>query len=587
MKRSLYLLSAKWYGVPVAILLFVLINGLASFLPFRIDLTKEKRYTVSAATSELLDQLTSPLEVTVFLKGEFPSGFRKLQMATNELLSLFKQQNPAKIQYDFLSPATNASDGKRWSDSLMQLGALNINLTVQKEEGQSSNIIFPVALVTYQGRSQLVTLFPGASRSITQTELNTAEALLEYQFVSAIEKLIHTDKPGIAYETGHGEPVDERTYQLRMALQDNYELRSLDLTRQPLVPKEVDLLLLVKPSLAFSEQDKFKLDQFVMRGGKLLCFIDNLYAEMDSFARQPDMVAFERGLQLEDLFFRYGARINTDLLMDLRCEFTYLQVGGTADQPQNEFLPWNYFPLLSAAEGRLHTPGYIGTRFVHSVDTIAVPGIKKYPLLISSERARTISTPALVSLNENSVVPDNQKFNRSAIPAAVLLEGSFPSLFKNRASLAQLESWKAIGQTFRGTSENTAIILVADGDLVLNDYIPLFDQMGQPDPRGGIEPIEMGWNKYTLLEAMNQGPAAKYFLPVANRDFLLSAVEYLVSDPALAQVRSKELVLRLLDGPLVKEQKLRWQFLCIGLPLLLLSLGGVIYQAWRKRAYTR
>ena len=587
MKRSLYLLSAKWYGVPVAILLFVLINGLASFLPFRIDLTKEKRYTVSAATSELLDQLTSPLEVTVFLKGEFPSGFRKLQMATNELLSLFKQQNPAKIQYDFLSPATNTSDGKRWSDSLMQLGALNINLTVQKEEGQSSNIIFPVALVTYQGRSQLVTLFPGASRSITQTELNTAEALLEYQFVSAIEKLIHTDKPGIAYETGHGEPVDERTYQLRMALQDNYELRSLDLTRQPLVPKEVDLLLLVKPSLAFSEQDKFKLDQFVMRGGKLLCFIDNLYAEMDSFARQPDMVAFERGLQLEDLFFRYGARINTDLLMDLRCEFTYLQVGGTADQPQNEFLPWNYFPLLSAAEGRLHTPGYIGTRFVHSVDTIAVPGIKKYPLLISSERARTISTPALVSLNENSVVPDNQKFNRSAIPAAVLLEGSFPSLFKNRASLAQLESWKAIGQTFRGTSENTAIILVADGDLVLNDYIPLFDQMGQPDPRGGIEPIEMGWNKYTLLEAMNQGPAAKYFLPVANRDFLLSAVEYLVSDPALAQVRSKELVLRLLDGPLVKEQKLRWQFLCIGLPLLLLSLGGVIYQAWRKRAYTR
>ena len=587
MKRSLYLLSAKWYGVPVAILLFVLINGLASFLPFRIDLTKEKRYTVSAATSELLDQLTSPLEVTVFLKGEFPSGFRKLQMATNELLSLFKQQNPAKIQYDFLSPATNASDGKRWSDSLMQLGALNINLTVQKEEGQSSNIIFPVALVTYQGRSQLVTLFPGASRSITQTELNTAEALLEYQFVSAIEKLIHTDKPGIAYETGHGEPVDERTYQLRMALQDNYELRSLDLTRQPLVPKEVDLLLLVKPSLAFSEQDKFKLDQFVMRGGKLLCFIDNLYAEMDSFARQPDMVAFERGLQLEDLFFRYGARINTDLLMDLRCEFTYLQVGGTADQPQNEFLPWNYFPLLSAAEGRLHTPGYIGTRFVHSVDTIAVPGIKKYPLLISSERARTISTPALVSLNENSVVPDNQKFNRSAIPAAVLLEGSFPSLFKNRASLAQLESWKAIGQTFRGTSENTAIILVADGDLVLNDYIPLFDQMGQPDPRGGIEPIEMGWNKYTLLEAMNQGPAAKYFLPVANRDFLLNSVEYLVSDPALAQVRSKELVLRLLDGPLVKEQKLRWQFLCIGLPLLLLSLGGVIYQAWRKRAYTR
>ena len=587
MKRSLYLFCSKWYGVPIAILFFVLTNALASFVPFRYDLTKEKRYTISKATSQLLDQLEAPLEVTVFLKGSFPSGFRKLQGSTEQLLSLFKQLDPAHVQYQFLSPAALASDGKPWSDSLMRLGALNINLTVQKEEGQSSNIIFPVALVTYQGRSQLVTLFPGASRSITQTELNTAEALLEYQFVSAIDKLIHTDKPGIAYETGHGEPVDERTYQLRVALEDNYELRSLDLSRQPLVPNEVDLLLLVKPALAFSEQDKFKLDQFVMRGGKLLCFIDNLYAEMDSFARQPDMVAFERGLQLEDLFFRYGARINTDLLMDLRCEFTYMQVGGTPDRPQNEFLPWNYFPLLSAAESKLHTPGYIGTRFVHSIDTIAVPGIKKYPILISSERARTISTPALVSLNENSVVPDNQKFNRSGIPAAVLLEGSFPSLFKNRASLAQLDAWKSIGQNFRSQSENTAMILVADGDMVLNDYIPLFDQSGQPDPRGGVEPIQMGWNKYTLMEALNQGPAANYFLPVANRDFLLNAVEYLVSDPALAQVRSKELVLRLLDGPLVKEQKFRWQLICIGLPLLLLSLGGLLYQAWRKRAYTR
>jgi gliding-associated putative ABC transporter substrate-binding component GldG len=304
--------------------------------------------------------------------------------------------------------------------------------------------------------------------------------------------LLHTTKPGIAYETGHGEPVDESTYQLRMALQGDYELRTLDLTRQPAVPQGVDLLLIVKPTLAFAESEKFKLDQFVMRGGKLLCFIDNLYAEMDSFARKPDLVAFDRGLQLDDLFFRYGVRINTDLLMDLRCEFTYVQVGGTAAQPQNEFLPWNYFPLLSAAEGKLRTPGYVGTRFAHSVDTIAVPGIKKYPLLISSERARTISTPALVSLNENSTVPDNALFGRVAVPAAVLLEGSFPSLFKNRASLAQLDAWKASGQTFRTASEKTAMIVVADGDIVLNEYIPLLDASGQIDSRGGMEPVRNG-----------------------------------------------------------------------------------------------
>ena len=587
MKAVAQLFFKKRYGVVLALLLFVVINLVAGLAPLRLDLTKEKRYTVSAATEKLLGELSSPLEVNVFLTGEFPSGFRKLAGSTQQLLSLFKQLQPTQLRYQFLSPGTATANGRSWGDSLLSRGALNINLTVQKEAGQSSNIIFPVALVSYQGRSQLVSLFPGASRSISQTELNTAEALLEYQFVSAIEKLLHTDKPGIAYETGHGEPVDERTYQLRVALQDDYELRTLDLTRQQAVPQGVDLLLLVKPTLPFLEQEKFKLDQFVMRGGKLLCFIDNLYAEMDSFARKPDMVAFDRGLDLQDLFFRYGARINTDLLMDLRCEFTYVQVGGTADQPQNEFLPWNYFPLLSAAESKLRTPGYIGTRFAHSIDTIAVPDVSKYPLLVSSERSRTISTPALVSLNENSTLPENEKFNRSAIVAAVLLEGRFSSLYKNRVSMAQLDALKAGGQTFRNSSEPTAIILAADGDLPLNEYIPVLDASGQIDARGGMEPVEMGWNKYTRFEALTQGAAGKYFIPVANREFVLNAVEYLVSDPALAQIRSKELVLRLLDGPLVKEQRLRWQLLCIGLPLLLLALGGWLYQSWRKQAYAR
>lgn len=587
MKGLFYIIGKHRYGVPFALLLFVMINAVAGFVPLRLDLTSEKRYTVSPATASLLDELSSPLEVQVFLTGEFPSGFRKLQASTQQLLTLFKQLQPAQFKFQFVSPSSSTPAGTSWGDSLLARGALNINLTVQKEAGQSSNIIFPVALVSYQGRAQLVSLFPGASRSISQAELNTAEALLEYQFVSAIEKLVHTHKPGIAYETGHGEPVDERTYQLRMALQDDYELRTLDLARQPAVPQGVDLLLIVKPTMTFSEAEKFKLDQFVMRGGKLLCFIDNLYAEMDSFARKPDLVAFDRGLNLEDLFFRYGARINTDLLMDLRCEFTYVQVGGTTEQPQNEFLPWNYFPLLSAADSKLRTPGYIGTRFAHSIDTIAVPGVKKYPLLVSSERARTISTPAMVSLNENSTLPDNTKFNRAAIPAAVLLEGDFTSLFKNRASLAQLDAWKASGQTFRTTSASTAIILAADGDLPLNEYIPVLDASGQIDPRGGMEPVEMGWNKYTRFEALTQGPAGKYFIPVANREFVLNAVEYLVSDPALAQIRSKELVLRLLDGPQVKAQKLQWQLLCIGLPFGLLVLGGFLYQEWRKKSYAR
>ena len=435
----------------------------------------------------------------------------------------------------------------------------------------------------------MVTLFPGASRAISQVELNSAEALLEYQFASALDKLLHPKKPGIAYEIGHGEPVDERTYQLRVALQQDYDLRTLNLKTQPSIPEEVSLLLIVKPQAQFSEAEKFKIDQFVMRGGKLLFFIDNLYAEMDSFARKPDMVAFDRNLNLGDLFFRYGARINTDLVMDLRCEVSYVQVGGTLEQPQNEFLPWNYFPLASAPalDNKLRTSGYVGLRFANSIDTINVPGVLKTPLLASSERSRTITTPAIVSLNENSTLPENTKFNRAEVPVAMLLEGAMPSLYRNRLSPSKQDSLKALGTPFLQASNNGALILVSDGDVVLNEYIPVLNQEGQFDPQAPLEPIEMGWNKFTRFEYLTGGDAGRYFIPVANKEFLLNSVEYLVNNPAISQVRNKEITLRLLDGEAVKAERLQWQLIAILLPVLLLMAGGFIYQYWRKKKYAR
>ena len=589
MKKVSAILLQHPFGWLLGLVLFVLVNWGGSLISLQLDLTKEKRYSLSAATKSLAQEFKEELEVVVFLQGEFPSGFRKLAANTDQFLRLLKEENPGKLRYRFLSPLEEAAPGITWGDSLSSLGALNINLTVQKKAGQTSNIIFPVALLNYQGKQSMISLFPGASRTISQLELNRAEALLEYQFAIAMDKFLRPAKPGIAYETGHGEPVDESTYQLRMALQEDYDLRTLNLKIQPSVPKGVSLLLLVKPNLQFSEAEKFKIDQFLMRGGKLLCFIDNLYAEMDSFARKPDMVAFDRDLNLGDLFFRYGARLNTDLVMDLRCEVSYIQVGGTLEQPQNEFLPWNYFPLVSSptADNKLRTSGYIGLRFANSIDTINVPGVVKTPLLASSERARLLSTPAIVSLNENSTEPDNTKFNRQDIPVAMLLEGALPSLYRNRVSLANQDSLKAAGTPFLPVAQNGGLILVGDGDLVLNEYIPAVGPQGQYDPQAPLEPIEMGWNKYTRFEYLTGGEAGRYFIPVANKEFLLNSVEYLVSNPAISQVRSKEITLRLLDGEAVKEQRFQWQLINIGLPVLLLLLGGVLYQYWRKRKYAR
>jgi gliding-associated putative ABC transporter substrate-binding component GldG len=326
-----------------------------------------------------------------------------------------------------------------------------------------------------------------------------------------------------------------------------------------------------------------------MRGGKLICFLDHLYAEMDSFARKSELVAFDRDLNIEDLFFKYGARINPDLLMDLRCEVSYVQVGGTAQQPQNEFLPWNYFPLAAApaADKKLKTAGYVAMRFANSIDTIQTPGVTKTPLLASSDRARVVTTPALISLNENSTLPENKLFNRSSIPCAYLLEGQLSSLYKNRVVSTFMDSLTPAGMSFIPQTTQGAVILVGDGDLVLNDYVPAVNEQGQYDPQAPLVPTEMGWNKYTQFEYLTGGDAGRYFIPVANKEFLLNCVEYLVSNPSISRLRSKEITLRLLDGEKVKASRVQWELITLLAPLVLLVLVAYSVLFWRKKQFAR
>lgn len=574
------ILSSRYWWI-LLLAFVVLINYLAVYIPARIDLTKEKRYTLSRATKNLVGKLDEVVQIDVFLKGEFPAGFRKLANTTREFLSLLKDRNSSKIRFRFLSPLeTVPGRTMKYGDSLVNLGAVPINLTVQREESQSSNIIFPVALVTYKGKQSLVNLYPGVSREMSQEETNSAEALMEYQFVKTLDRLTNEKKPGIAYSVGNGEPADARTYDLRMTLQDNYHFGILDINKAPRIPAEVDLLLIVKPTIAFTEDEKLKIDQFVMRGGKLLCFIDNLIAERDSLALKPETIAYDRNLNLSDLFFKYGIRINTDLVMDLQCDVIPFVVGGTQDNPQLEFLRWNYYPILMPAGGKLSKgQGYVTALFANSIDTIQSEGVRKEPLLVSSPNSRIISTPALISLNENRDVPEDAKFKRNAIPVAMLLEGRFTSLFRNRISRAQADTLAAAGEHFLPVSEPNSMIVVADGDMVLNDFIPSAGVNSPP------EPIQMGWNKYTYTEYLKQSELGKWFIPVANREFVQNCVEYLVSNPAISETRNKDIVLRLLDSKKVKAGKSTWQLINIALPVLLVILFGWLYQEIRKRKY--
>lgn len=581
MKRGIKkIVASKFWWLLLLVILFA-VNWLASVFHARFDLTKEKRYTLSKATKDLLKSLDDDVQIDVFLKGNFPSKFRKLTNSVNEFLALLKESNNSKLIYRFISPLDEipGTNGVKYADTLISMGASAINLKAQVKTGESSSLAFPYAIIKYHGREQLVTLFtvPPLFTSTSESSekvINSAEALLEYQFVNSLNRLTQEKKPGIIYATGNGEPTDYRVQDLEQTLIKDYRFGPYDISSRP-IPSEADVLLIVKPTIAFTEEEKIKIDQFVMRGGKLLCFIDNLIAEQDSLSYKPETIAYDRNLNLTDLFFRYGLRVNTDLVMDLQCDLIPFVVGGTRENPQYEFLQWNYFPLLSPGTNQLMNKnmGYVASRFANSIDTIQVNGVKKTALLVSSTNSRAISTPALISLNENKNAAEDEKFKRKAIPVAMMLEGKFTSLYKNRASQSQRDSLAANGTTFQEQSGDNKMIVVADGDIVLNDGIP------------DSGPLPMGWNKYTYGEYLKQSDYGKLFIPVANREFLLNCIENLVNNAAISETRNKDIVLRLLDSQKVKEQKRTWQFINIALPILIVLLFGWIYQQVRKRKY--
>lgn len=569
------LFASKAWWIWLLLLLFI-INYAASVFHARFDLTKEKRYTLSKATKELLKNLDDDVQIDVFLKGQFPAGFRKLANSTHEFLQLMKDRNGAKIHYRFISPQEEMTDspGKTYEDTLIGLGANAINLTVQVAEGQENKRVYPVALMRYKGKQSLVNLYSGGKRVITPVEMNSAEALMEYQFAKALDGLITTDKPHVAYSIGNGEPVGANTYGIQEALKNDYQLGLFDLNKHSKISTDIndkariDVFMIVKPTIQFSEEEKLKIDQYLMRGGKLLLFIDNLIAEQDSLRSIKETVAFDRNLNLTDLLFRYGVRINTDLVMDLQCDYMPFVVGGDRQNPQFEFLKWNYYPLFESKGNHTINKniGLVSGKFVNSMDTIATPGVNKTVLLSSSADSRIISTPALISLNENKNVPKDIKFNKSDIPVAMLLEGKFTSLYRNRISRSQLDSLAAAGSSFLAEGNGYGkIIVAADGDMVLNDV----------SPKEG--PLPMGMNLFTV--------GSQFEYQFANREFLLNCLEYLVNKPGIIETRNKDIVLRLLDPQKVKEQKTTWQFINIALPLLIVILSGWLYQGLRKRKY--
>ncbi len=559
--------SKGWFVITIAVL--VAINWLASLYHTRIDLTNEKRFTLSAPTKKVLQKLDDVVQVDVFLKGDFPSGFKKLANSTAEVLQEFKEVAGSKLQYRFISPDENVEGSNiLWADTLSALGFYPINLTSQIKEGQQQQNIYPVAFVHYKDNIMPVMIYQGKTKAITYPEINSAEAMMEFNFVSVIDKITAKEKPTLVYSAGNGEPMDARTYDLsENILKPEYRFQPVNLNTIPRIPDVVQVLMIVKPAVPFNDAEKLKIDQFVMRGGKLILFTDKLNAELDSLqSKKGEVVAYDRGLELNDLLFKYGARINSDLVMDLQCDFLPFDVSGNG---QFELLPWNYFPVFETKSNHVINKnlGFVSGRFVNSIDTVGAEGIKKTILLSSSPNSRTIATPALISVLENVKAPENEKFKKSDIPVAVLLEGKFQSLFNNRLSQAMNDSLQTYGATFLPQCiADNKIIVVSDGDMVLNSVVK------------GNQPIPMGMNPYTY--------GSQQEFAFANKDFLQNCLDYLINASNLSEAKAKDYTLRLLDKKKVEEQKTTWMLINILVPGVIIILFALLYQFIRRRKYT-
>lgn len=563
------------FWLPLVIVLLVVINWLASMYHTRIDFTNEKRFTLSAPTKKILRSLDDVVEVDVFLKGEFPSGFKKLANSTGEILNEFKEAAGSKLQYRFINP-DEEMDGTavKWGDTLNALGLYPINLKSQLKTGEQQQLVYPVALIHYKTQVLPVILFEQNGMVVkksfqeAQADLNSAEAMMEFKFADAIHKISQAEKPMIAYSSGNGEPQDVRIYDLvENVLKQDYNLKQFNLNINTFIPDTFKLLMIVKPAIPFSAEEKLKIDQFVMRGGKLLIFQDKLEAELDSLKSMSNqVVAYDRNLDLNDLLFKYGARVNPDLVMDLQCDFLPFVVNGSE---QMDFLHWNYFPLF---ESKSNHPinkglGLVAGKFVNSIDTIEAEGIKKTILLSSSPNSRIMATPALISGTENINAAEDEKFKTANIPVAVLLEGRFQSLYKNRLPQAMNDSLEKYGAPFQPQCfDDNKIIVVADGDMVLNGVMK-------------NEPLPMGVNPYTY--------GTQYQYQFANKEFLQNCLDHLINSSGLSEAKAKDYTLRLLDGKRVEAEKIQWQLLNIAAPVLLVFLFAVIYQWRRKRKYTK
>lgn len=531
----------------------------------RWDLTSEKRYSLSENTKNLVAHLDKDLYFEIYLAGDLPHGFKKLQKATMEMLDELGTYSNVKISYALIDPndVPNPKKRKEFLDQLVSRGLRPTNLQEKTTDGSlKQKLIVPGIIVHDREKETSVHLLKSVAGLSAEQNLNHSIEVLEFELTSAMRLLQNQQPKEIGFLTGHGELNEFEVADFSASLMQRYEVNRISIADLAKNFSRYSVLVIAQPRKEFTRNDQYQIDQYIMNGGRVLWLVDEVVASMDSLTTKESTIAYYQPLNFEDQLFTYGVRINPDLVMDVQSQLIPIQTALPGEPAKFTPAPWYYSPLLNASDSHSITRklNVIKAEFANSIDFVGETSkIKKQVLLSTSEYTRLEKVPKLISLD---IV--NKKMEASDFPAgskniAVLLEGVFPSVFKNRV-------WSGINkQAFKSESVSTKMIVISDGDLIKNRVRGV----------GNNRQIEaLGYDRYTGNTYGNSG-------------FLLNCIDFLCDDDGWMNLRSREIKLRLLDKTKIRTERFYWQVVNLILPLLLLLLVGILFITLRKRKFAR
>ena len=551
-------------SVGITIVLLLVLNTIGSFFFFRFDLTKDKRYTLSPTSLQIIEQVKNPLYIKVYMQGELPAEFKRLQLETHQMLEEFQGYN-SKIVFEFIDPLEDEATSMDNIKELYRKGLTPINISVDDKGKQSQAMVFPWAIAVYDNKEVNIPLLKNIMGASTTDKVIGSVQHLEYSIADALNKITKEKQKKIAIIKGNGELHEAYIAKFLLQTKESYHIGPFTLdsvAKQPVntleALKKYDLAIIAKPTEAFSESEKQVLDQYIVNGGKTIWLMEQVVAEMDSLYNPTgSAMAFSRDLNLNDFFFKYGVRIYPDLVKDEQGSPIKLATGEQGSATQFQEFNWKFAPQVypQSKHPIVKNLGGIKFDFANAIDTLK-NGIKKTVLLQSSVYSKRIGTPTEINLNSvNEETTPADYLNKGTIPLAVLLEGNFHSMFENRVL--------AFDQTnFQASGKSGKMIVISDGDVIKN-------QLDE-----NLLPVELGYDQRSgnLYD---------------NKDFLMNCVNYLLDDTGLINIRSKDLDLPLLDKEKVYENYTYIQFLTIGLPIVILAAFGFLFTFLRKRKYSR